>query len=56
MNSCNGNCDQGRNCTCLKNSNLFWDAMEQLVALSVLVGIIASLCFLFGYIFYRITP
>jgi hypothetical protein len=52
MNGCNGNCNQGRNCTCLKNSNLFWDVIKQLVALSVLVDIIVSLCFLIGYFWY----
>ena len=62
MNCCDtyGNCTQGRDCPvrkermeAAKNRNLFWDVMEKLIALSVLVGIIASMCFLFGYIWYR---
>jgi hypothetical protein len=52
--TCNNNCDQGRTCNCvMKDRDLFWDVMEKLIALSVLVGIIASMCFLFGYIWYR---
>jgi hypothetical protein len=62
MNCCDtyGNCTQGRDCPvrkermeAVKNRSLFWDVMEKLIALSVLVGIIASMCFLFGYIWYR---
>ena len=54
--SCNQNCDQGRTCTCLRDRSLFWDVMEGLVTLGVVVGIIASLCFTFGYIWYQVTP
>ena len=62
MNCCDsyGNCTQGRDCPvrkerieAAKNRSLFWDVMEKLIALSVLVGIITSMCFLFGYIWYR---
>jgi len=60
MNCCDdyGNCRQGRDCPvrkeqALRDVNLFWDVMEGLVSLSVLVGIIASMCFMFGYIWYR---
>ncbi len=66
MNCCDsfGNCTQGRDCPirneriaqALKKNSLFWDVMEQLVALSVIVGIIVSLCFMVGYIWYRVTP
>jgi hypothetical protein len=51
--SCNQNCDQGRNCTCLKDRNLFWDVMEGAVTLAVIVGIVIGMCFVFGYIWYR---
>lgn len=40
----------------LKDSDLFWDVMEGLVALAVVVGIIASMVCMFGYIWYRVTP
>jgi hypothetical protein len=40
----------------LKESNLFWDVMEGLVTLAVIAGIIASLCFVFGYIWYQVSP
>jgi hypothetical protein len=63
MNCCDtyGNCTQGRDCPirneriaqALKKNSLFWDVMKQLIALSVLVGIVASMCFLFGYIWYQ---
>jgi len=36
--------------------NLFLDVMEGLLALAVTVGVIASMCFMFGYIWYRVTP
>jgi len=38
----------------LKERDLFWDVMEGFVTLSVLIGIIASVCFMFGYYWY--TP
>jgi hypothetical protein len=56
MNGCTGNCDQGRTCTCLRDRDLFWDVMEGLVTLAVVVGVIASLCFMFGYIWYQVSP
>ena len=65
MNCCDdyGNCRQGRDCPirkeralAMRNRDLFWDVIEGLVSLSVFVGIIASLCFMFGYIWYRVTP
>ena len=37
----------------MQDRSLFWDVMEGLVALAVIVGIVASLCFMFGYIWYR---
>ena len=40
----------------MKDTNLFWDVMEGLVTLAVIIGIIVSLCFMFGYIWYRVTP
>ena len=40
----------------LKDRDLFWDVMEGLVTLAVIIGIIASMCFLLGYIWYRVTP
>ena len=40
----------------MKDTNLFWDVMEGLVTLAVIIGIIVSLCFTFGYIWYRVTP
>lgn len=59
MNCCDdyGNCTQGRDCPIRKeralDQSLLWDVMERLISLSVLVGIIASMCFLFGYFWYR---
>lgn len=40
----------------LKDRDLFWDVMEGLVTLAVIIGIVASLCFMFGYFWYRVTP
>lgn len=37
----------------LKERDMFWDVIEELVTLAVIVGIIASFCFTFGYIWYR---
>lgn len=56
--TCNQTCDQGRNCMCaqIKERHLFWDVMEGLVTLAVIVGVIAVMCFTFGYIWYRVTP
>ena len=62
MNCCDsfGNCSQGRDCPvrkehalAMKNRSVFWEVIEGLVSLSVFVGLIASLCFMFGYIWYR---
>jgi len=51
---CNQNCDQGRTCNCgLKQRNLFLDVMEGFVTLSALVGIVANICFAFGFYWYR---
>jgi hypothetical protein len=40
----------------LKDRDLFWDVMEGLVMLATIIGAIASMCFLLGYIWYRVTP
>jgi hypothetical protein len=40
----------------LKDSDLFWDVMEGLVTLSMIIGILAGICFLFGYFWYQVTP
>ncbi len=65
MNCCDsfGNCTQGRDCPvrkarmeAMQDRSLFWDVMEGLVTLGVVLGIIVSLCFMFGYIWYRVTP
>jgi hypothetical protein len=37
----------------LKDGDLFWDVMEGLVTLCAIIGIIAALCFMFGYFWYR---
>lgn len=39
----------------MKDRDLFWDVMEGLVTLAVIIGIVASLCFMFGYIWYRVA-
>jgi len=53
MNACKGDCDQGRKCICaLKERDLFWDVMEGMVLLCALIGIIATVCFAFGYYWY----
>jgi hypothetical protein len=52
MNSCNGKCTQGRDCSCFKEVNLFWDVMEGMVTLCALVGVIAVMCFAFGFYWY----
>ena len=53
--TCNQNCNQGRRCNCcLKERDLFWDVMEGFVTLAFIVGVIASVCFMFGYYWY--TP
>ena len=36
----------------LKDRDLFWDVMEGLVTLAAIIGIVASLCFLLGYMWY----
>jgi hypothetical protein len=51
--TCNNNCDQGRTCTCTPQRELLWDVMESVVTLATIIGIITSLCFLLGYIWYR---
>ena len=38
----------------LKDRDLFWDVMEGAVTLAVMVGIIATLCFMFGYFWYAL--
>ncbi len=53
MNGCTGNCNQGRNCTCLQDRSLFWDVMEGFVTLAVVIGVITSMCFMFGYLWYQ---
>jgi len=60
MNCCDdyGNCRQGRDCPiritrALKERDLFWDVIEGLVTLAVILGIIASVCMLLGYLWYR---
>ena len=52
--TCNNNCDQGRDCICaqLKDSDLFWDVMEGMVTLCALIGVIATVCFAFGFYWY----
>jgi hypothetical protein len=40
----------------MKNRDLFWDVMEGLVTLAVVAGIVVGMCFMFGYIWYRVTP
>ena len=53
--TCNNNCDQGRTCTCvMKDRSLFWDVMEGLVTLAVIIGIIVAFCFAVGYYWYAI--
>jgi hypothetical protein len=37
----------------MKNRDLFWDVMEGLVTMAVVAGIVAGMCFMFGYIWYR---
>ena len=39
----------------LKEQSLFWDVMEGLVTLAVVIGIVASLCAMFGYLWYRVA-
>ena len=54
MNCCNQNCDQGRTCNCeLEYRSVFVDVMERFITLAVIVGVITSMCMLFGYIWYR---
>ena len=36
----------------LKDRDLFWDVMEGLVTLAMIVGILATLCFALGYFWY----
>ena len=38
----------------LKDSDLFWDVIEGMVMLCAIIGTIASLCFMFGYIWYSV--
>lgn len=38
----------------MKERSLFWDVMEGLVTLAVVIGIVASLCAMFGYLWYRV--
>jgi hypothetical protein len=61
MNCCDsfGNCTQGRDCPVRKarelDRSLFWDVLENVLTLATIVGIVVSLCFMFGYIWYRVT-
>lgn len=53
--TCNQNCNQGRTCTCvMRDRSLFWDVMEGLVTLAVIIGIIVAFCFAVGYYWYAI--
>lgn len=36
----------------MQDRSLFWDVMEGLVTLAAIIGIVASLCFLLGYMWY----
>jgi hypothetical protein len=38
----------------MEDRSLFWDVMEGAVTLLAIVGIIVTLCFMFGYFWY--TP
>lgn len=40
----------------LEGRSLFWDVMEGFVTLAFVIGLVASLCALFGYIWYQMTP
>jgi hypothetical protein len=51
--TCNNDCDQGRTCTCTPQQELFWQVMKNIVTLAVIIGVIATLCFSFGYFLYR---
>ena len=46
MNYCSGNCNQGRDCTCFKSVNLFWDVVEGAVVLIAMIAV----CFVIGYL------
>jgi hypothetical protein len=32
--------------------NLFWDVVDDLLTLAMIIGVIATLCFLLGYFWY----
>jgi hypothetical protein len=32
--------------------NLFWDVIDDLLTLAMIIGVIATLCFLLGYFWY----
>ena len=36
----------------IKERNLFWDVMEELVTFALIISIIASMCFMFGFLWY----
>jgi hypothetical protein len=36
-----------------KDPDLFWDVMDGVVTLATIIGIITSLCFALGYLWYR---
>ena len=55
MSGCTGNCDQGRRCTCLQERSLFWDVMEGFVTLAVIIGVVAVMCFTFGFVWFRVV-
>jgi hypothetical protein len=35
-----------------EDRSLFWDVVESTIALLAVVGIVATLCFMFGYFWY----
>ena len=37
----------------IKERSLFWDVMEGAVTLCAVIGTIAAMCFMFGYLWYR---
>jgi hypothetical protein len=38
----------------MRDRSLFWDVMEGLVTLAVIIGIIVTFCFVVGYYWYAI--
>lgn len=37
----------------LEQPSLFWDLVEGLVTMAMIIGILVSMCFMFGYLWYR---